>query len=127
MNKKLIGIIVVFVIVTMTPWGGLAHLSAIAVWIYLVLMVRKKKVGLFRDQMDAKFAERRFTILKAFLLVAEISLAVFVVNLVLQLAILGPLEDEGAVVFYIALVSLVLFLMATIGGFWLYFSEPAKK
>ena len=51
-------------------------LPIIVVWIYLVFMVWKKKTSLFRDQMEPKSAERRYKMLKAFLLVAYLGYGV---------------------------------------------------
>ena len=138
MNKKLlIGIIVVFVIAA-AIWARALFPSLLfkanvlfqylflGVWIYLVWMVRKKKISLFRDQMEQKLAERRYRMLKAFLLVAGISLAAFIVNLVLHIAIFGPTEEEGAVMFYIALFSHGTFIIATIGGLVIFLKGRRK-
>ncbi len=51
----------------------------IVVWIYLVVVVRKKKTKIFRDQMEPKLAERSLKWLKTSLLVAGISFVVFVI------------------------------------------------
>jgi len=78
-------------------------------------MVWKKKTNIFHDQMEPKLAERRYKMLKAFLLVAGISLAVYI-GLILQIAIFRPPDYSGPVSFYIGLVSLCVFAVATIGG-----------
>ena len=74
----------------------------LAVWIYLIIVVRKKKADIFHDQMEPVSAERRYKMLKTFLLVAGISLAVGIVTVLLGIAIFGPTEDEGPVAFFIA-------------------------
>jgi len=88
----------------------------VGVWIYLVLMVRKKKISLFHDQMEPKLAERRLKILKAFLMVAGISLAAGIVVVILHGVLSALLEIEEPVSFFIAFVALCVFIIATIGG-----------
>ncbi len=79
-------------------------------------MVRKKKTNLFRDQMEPKLAERRYKMLKAFLRVAGISLAVGIVGVVLHNVIYALSEIEEPVFFVIALVALWVFAIATSCG-----------
>ncbi len=99
----------------------------VGVWIYLVWMVRKKKVSLFSDQMEPELAEKRYQKLKSFLLVAGISLVAFVVNLILQVVVFRPPQEEGAVAFYIAVFSYVVFFIATIGGSVIFFKGRRRK
>jgi hypothetical protein len=54
--------------------------------------------------------------LKAFLLVAGISFAAFIVGGVLHNALSALFEIEEPISFFIALLSLAAFTMATIGG-----------
>ena len=130
MNKKLlIGIIVVIIVfviaaailgVILRNPLYLVNLLTIwiplGVWIYLVWMVRKKKTNIFHDQMEPKLAERRLKRLKTFLLVAGISLAGGIVGVIVHNALYGVSEIEEPVSFFIALVALWVFDMATIGG-----------
>ena len=106
-GKLLIGTIVVFGIAAAILFlpGAL-----IAVWIYLVWMVRKKKTNIFHDQMEPKLAERRLKRLKTFLLVGGMSFAMFWVTILVQVVVLVGMydqpEEEGPVVF-----SIVFFLL----------------
>ena len=138
MNKKLlIGIIVVFVIaaaisgVILRNPLYLVNLLTIClplgVWIYLVWMVRKKKANLFDDQVEPKLAERRYKMLKVFLLVAGISLAVGIVGGILHNALYGLSETEEPVSFVIALVALWAFFIATIGGLVIFLRGRRKQ
>jgi len=114
MNKQLlIGIIVTFLI-------------PLAVWIYLVWMVRKKKISLFHDQMEPKLAERRLKRLKTFLLVAGISLAVCIVGVVVHNAIYGLSGVEEPIFFTIGLCGLWAFFIATIGGLVIFLKGRRK-
>ncbi len=132
MKRKLkIGTIVVFGIAAAIALAMLfAMLTAgalIAVWIYLVWMVRKKKTNIFHDQMEPKLAQRRLKMLKAFLLVAGISFAVFIVGVILH-GVLGALLEieEEPVSFYIAIFSLVPFAVGTIGGLVIFLKGRRK-
>ncbi len=135
MNKKLlIGIIVVFVIAAAIAVRVLFPPLFLAVWIYLVWMVWKKKTDIFHDQTEPKLAERRLKMLKVFLLVAGISLGVLIVLLVgviLYNALYGLNEiDNGeiadAVAHYIAFSSLGVFIVATIGGLVIFLKGRRK-
>ena len=139
MNKKLlIGIIVVIVglvIATAILRGNpffatqLTFWIPLAVWIYLVWMVRKKKAKIFHDQMEPKLAERRLKILKAFLLVAGISLAVLIVlmvGVVIYNAVYGMSEIADTVAHYIGFSSLGVFNIATIGGVVIFLKGRRK-
>ena len=135
MNKKLlIGIIVVIVglviataILVNIPWATtIIEVALVGVWIYLVWMVRKKKVNLFDDQMDPKLAERRYKRLKTFLLVGGISLVVGIIGVIGHNAIYGLFEIEEPVFFFIAIVALWVFIIATIGGLVIFLKGRRK-
>ncbi len=135
MNKKLlIGIIVVFVIavVAVEIWArAITPLLFLAVLIYLIGMVWKKKISIFRDRMEPKLAERHYKRLKAFLLVAVIGFAMFWVNILLMFAIFRlsgfpSTEEEEGVFFIIGFFSAVLFITGTIGGL-VMFSKGQQK
>ncbi len=125
MNKiPLIGIVIVITaiviaavilrhpaFITLGPVGAL-----LGVWIYLAWLVRKRKANVFHDQMEPKLAERRLRMLRAFLRVAGISLAVGIVGVVLHNLLSALLETEEAVSFGIALVGLFVFVIAAIGS-----------
>ncbi len=131
MKRKLkIGIIVVFGIAAAIALAMLLAMliagALIAVWIYLVWMVRKKKTNIFHDQMEPKLAERRLKRLKTFLLVAGISFAVFIVGVIVHNALYGLSEIEEPVSFIIALAALWVFIIATIGGLVIFLKGRRK-
>ena len=99
----------------------------VGVWIYLVWMVRKKKTNIFHYQMEPKLAERRYKMLKTFLLVAGISLAVGIVGVVGHNAIYGLTGVEEPVFFTIALLALVPFVVGTIGGLVIFLKGRRKQ
>ena len=125
-KKLLIGIIVIFGIVVAIFMNTLVAGALIVVWIYLVWMVREKKANLFHDQVEPKIAERRLKMLKAFLLVAGISFAVFIVGTILHNAIYALTGVEELVWFFIALAGLYLFDIATIGGLVIFLKGRRK-
>jgi uncharacterized membrane protein YfcA len=122
-RKLLIGTIVVFGIAA-APM--LIPGAIIAVWIYLVWMVWKKKTNIFHDQMEPKLAERRYKMLKAFLLVAGISFAVFIVGAILHNVLYALSETEEHVSFIIALSALWVFIIATVGGLVIFLKGRRK-
>ncbi len=128
MKKNLkIGTIVIVGIAAAAFMSTLIAGALITVWIYLVWMVRKKKTNIFHDQMEPKLAERRLKMLKAFLLAAGISFAVFIVGVIVHNALYGLSEMEEPVSFIIALVGLFVFIIATIGGLVIFLKGRRKQ
>jgi len=112
--KGVLKIVLLVAAAVMIVW--LPIILVVGVWIYLVWMVWKKKTKIFHDQMEPKLAERRLKMLKALLLVAGISLVGSIVGIIVHNALYGLSEMEEPVSFVIALVALVLFTIATMGG-----------
>jgi hypothetical protein len=127
MKRKLkIGTIVVFGIAAAIFMAMLTAGALIAVWIYLVWMVQKKKANLFHDQVEPRIAERRLKRLKTFLLVAGMSFAVFIVGVIVHNALYGLSEIEEPVSFIIAISALWVFIIATIGGLVIFLKGRRK-
>ena len=84
-------------------------------WLFLVGMVWKKKTSVFPAQMEPASANRRLKILKVFLLVSGISLVVYI-GLMLNIILFRPPDYESAVAFFIALASILLFIIGLIGS-----------
>ena len=129
-RRLLIGIIAIIVIgVGLVIAGAIIKTAFITlgivvalmgVWIYLVYMVWKKKANLFDDQMEPKIAERRLKMLNTFLLVAGISLAVGIVGAILHNVLYGINEIEEPVSFFIGILGLFGFVIATIGSLFIF-------
>ncbi|UCG82916.1 MAG: hypothetical protein JSW38_12185 [Dehalococcoidia bacterium] len=115
-KKLLIGILVVLVIAVAIQ----LIFPIIAVWIYLVWMIWRKKTSLFPDQMESEVTERRLKKLRKFMLVAGISLAVGIVGVIVHNALYGLYETEESVSFFIAIAALWVFYIATIGGLYIF-------
>jgi len=89
----------------------------VGVWIYLVWMVWKKKTNIFHSQMEPKLAERRYKMLKIFLLVAGISFAAVIATFVVQATIFGLSEEKVSVaIIIIGGTFQMLFYVGTIGS-----------
>ncbi len=129
-NKLLIGPLVVLVIAAAifrprfipVLLGG----ALIVPWLYMVNMVRKKRASLIHDQVEPRLAERRYKRLKVFLLVAGISFVVAIVGVVGHNVMYGLTEVEESVFFTIALVGLLVFFIATIGGLVIFLKGRRK-
>ena len=100
--------------------------AAIAVWIYLVWIVRKKKISLFHDQMEPKLAARRYKMLKISLLVAAISFVGGIIGAVMHNVLYGVTEEEDVVSFFIAISALWMFILATGGGLAIFLKGRRK-
>ncbi len=127
MKKQLLfATIVVFGIVAVIVFASGLIFPALAIWIYLAWMVWKKKTKIFHDRMDPKLAERRYKMLKVFLRVAGIALAVGIVGVIVHNALYAMNEIEEPIFFVIALVGLWVFFIATIGGLVIFLKGRRK-
>ena len=126
MNRKLliriIGVLAVFLILNFLTTGVLA----IATWIYLVLMVRKKKTSLFYDQMEPKLAGSRLKRLKAFLRVAGIMFIVSIAGIIVHNVLSGLSEIEEPISFFIGVGALLVFIIVTAVGLVIFLKGRQK-
>ena len=115
-GEILIGILVVLGIAVTVLNPLISGIFAVGVWIYLVRMVRKQKNSVFNDQMGQTITKRHLKRLKAFLIVAGFSFLVFIVGAIVHNVLHGLSEIEETVSFFIALVALLVFIVATAVG-----------
>ena len=115
-RKLLIGVLVVLGIAMTVLNPLISGILAVGVWIYLVRMVRKQKNGVFNDQMEQRITRWHLKRLKAFLIVAGFSFIVFIIGSIVHNVLHGLSEIEETVSFFIALVALLVFIVATAGG-----------
>lgn len=138
MNKRLlIGLIVIGVVSIGLVIAGViirpafitlgVGVALLAVWTYMVWMVRRKKANIFADQMEPESAERRYKMLKVFLLVSGISLAASIVGVIVHNVIFAVSEVEESVFFGIGLAGLFVFVLATIGGLVTFLTGRRKQ
>lgn len=100
--------------------GGIG-VVLVGAWIYMLWMVWKKKTKISHDQMEPGRVERRYKILKVSLLVTGVFLLVGIIGAVGHNAIYAMKEIEESVFFFIAIVGLFGFVIATTGGWIFYF------
>ena len=127
MNKKLlIGKIavvgIVFLILNFLTTG----LLAIATWIYLILMVRKRKTCLFHEQIVSKLAENRLKRLKAFLKVAGITFLIAIFGIIVYNVLSGLSKIDEPISFFIGIGALFVFIVATTGGLVIFLQGRQK-
>ena len=92
----------------------------LAVWIfliYLTIMVRKKKTDT---------DERRYKMLKTFLLVAVISLPVFIVGIRVSIGLYYGYEPASFVIGVVAFVAFGVFVLANIGSLVIFLMGRRK-
>ena len=100
--------------------------ALIGVWVYLTWMVWQKKTQIFHEQMEPKLAERRLKMMKTFLQVAGISLAVGIFGAILHNVLYGINETEEPVSFFIGIIGLFGFVIATTGGLFVFLKGRRK-
>jgi uncharacterized membrane protein len=100
--------------------GGIG-IVLVGAWVYMLWMVWRKKTKISHDQMEPEIAERRYKILKVSLLVAGVLLLAGIIGAVGHNAIYAMKEIEESVFFFIAIVGLFGFVIATIGDWIFYF------
>jgi hypothetical protein len=105
----------------------ISGICAVAVWIYLVRMVRKQKNSVFNDQMEQEITKWHLKRLKAFLIVAGFSFLVFVFGSIVHNVLHGLSETEETVSLFIALVALLVFIAATAGGMVVFLRARKKR
>ena len=126
-RKLLIGILVVLGIAVTVLNPLISGICAVAVWIYLVRMVRKQKNSVFNDQMEQEITKWHLKRLKAFLIVAGFSFLVFVFGSIVHNVLHGLSETEETVFLLIALVALLVFIVATAGGMVVFLRARKKR
>jgi hypothetical protein len=89
-------------------------------------MVRKQKNSVFNDQMEQTTSKWHLKRLKAFLIVAGLSFLVFIFGVIVHNVLHGLSEIEETVSFFIGLVGLLVFIVATAGGMVIFVKARQK-
>ena len=135
MNRKLlIGIIVVIVALAIAaavlqkPVLAMIIPAGVLVggWIYFVVMVWKKKAKIFHDQMEPELAEKRYKVLKVFLVISGIALAVGIIGVIVYNAIYAVTETEEVVSFFFGFIGLAVFFITAIISLIIVFKGRQK-
>ena len=109
MRKALLGI----VLMIFNPL--IMGVLAIAIWIYLAVMIRKRK-RIFHEQIEPGSAEKLSKRLKTTLIVAAVSCLVSIGGIIVHNIRSSRSESEESFYFIIGIVALYIFILATAGG-----------
>jgi hypothetical protein len=125
--KGVLKIVLLVLAAVLIVW--LPIILVVGVWIFLVWMVWKKKANIFHHQVELKLTERSLKRLKAFLLVAGISLLGGIVGIIVHNVLYGlsEMEEDEIVFFSMAIFSLVLFTIATIVSLVIFLQGRRKQ
>ena len=127
MNRTLlIGIIVVLGIAVTFFNPVISLIVAVGIWIYLVRMIRKQKKSVFKEPGEPEISERLLKRVNTFLILAGFSFLFLMVGAVVHNIFDSLSEMEKTVSFYIALVSLLMFVGLTAGGMVIFLKARQK-
>ena len=127
-NKILIGILIGFGVVVMLlmafPFG---MIFSLAFWIYLGVMYRKRK-SVFHEEIEPGLAKKQLKRLKILVIAAGISFTMFaIVGIIVGIKEQsGLLETEEYLYFFIGIVALYLFILASGGGLVIFIKGRQK-
>jgi hypothetical protein len=127
MKKKiLIGILIGLGLVVMLfspfPWG---MIFALAFWIYLGVMYRKRK-RVFHEEMEPGLAKKQLKRLKILIIAAGISFTIAIVGIIMHNVQSGLSETEESLYFLIGIVASYLFILASGGGLVIFIKGRRK-
>lgn len=128
MRKKLLnGILIGFGVVVMLwltfPFGVIL---ALAFWIYLGVMFWKGK-PLFQEDIEQGFAKRQMKKIKVLNIAAGISFIVGFVGIIMHNVRSGQSETEDSLFFFIGIIAMYLFILASIAGLVLFLKGRQKS
>ena len=127
MKKKLLhGILIGLGVVVMLwmafPFG---MIFSLAFWIYLGVMYRKRK-SVFHEEIEPGLAKKQLKRLKILIIAAGISLTIAIVGIIMHNVQSGLLEIEESLYFFIGIVALYLFILASGGGLVIFIKGRQK-
>ena len=127
MKKKLLhGILIGLGVVVMLwmafPFG---MTFALAFWIYLGVMFWKRK-GVFHEEVEPGLTKKQLKRLKILIIAAGISLTIAIVGIIMHNVQSGLLEIEESLYFFIGIVALYLFILASGGGLVIFIKGRQK-
>lgn len=125
-RKLLIGVLAVLGMAVTLSNPLMSVILAAGVWIYLVRMAQKQKNSEFNDQMGPTITERHQKRLKALLIVAGVSLLVFIVGAIVHNLFHGLFEKEETVFLILSVVASLVFVLATAGGMGVFLKGRDK-
>ena len=130
-KKLLIGILIGLGLVVMLlmafPFG---MIFALAFWIYLGVMYRKRK-RVFHEEIEPGLAKKQLKRLKILIIAAGISFTIAIVGIIMVGIIMhnvqsGLSETEESLYFFIGIVASYLFILASVGGLVIFIKGRRK-
>jgi len=125
-NKLLIGILIGLGVVVMLwmafPFG---MIFSLAFWIYLGVMYRKRK-SVFHEEIEPGLAKKQLKRLKILIIAGGISLTIAIVGIIMHNVQSGLSETEESLYFFIGIVALYLFILASGGGLVIFIKGRQK-
>ena len=126
MNKKLlIGIIAGLGIVLMIFNPLIMGILAIAFWIYLGVVVWKRK-SIFNEKLEPGLAEKRLKMLKTFLILSGISCLVSFAAIILHNVRSDLSGIHESLYFIIAIIALYVLILLSAGGLVIFLKGQQK-
>jgi hypothetical protein len=127
MKKKLLhGILIGLGVVVMLwmafPFG---MIFSLAFWIYLGVMYRKRK-RVFHEEMEPGLAKKLLKRLKILIIAAGISFTIAIVGIIMHNVQSRHSETEESLYFFIGIVALYLFILASGGGLFIFIKGRRK-
>jgi len=122
LNGILIGLGLVVMLWMAFPFG---MIFALAFWIYLGVMYRKRKL-VFHEEIEPGLAKKQLKRLKILTIVAGISFTIAIVGIIMHNVQSGLLETEESLYFFIGIAALYIFVLASGGGLVLFIKGRQK-
>jgi len=97
---------------------------AAGVWIYLIVKI--KKTGMFKREVESETSKIHLKRLKIFLRSGGVMFFVSIVSLIGHNMISGRTDPHDPISFIIVLVSMYIFIILIAGGFFTYQKEKGK-
>ncbi len=120
--RILIGLAIVFVIIN----AVIMVIPALAFWIYLGVILEKEK-RIIPENLDPESVQKHMKTLKTLLIIASISLPVSISGIVMHNIRSGQTGTEEILFFYVGLIALYVFILASAGGMLIFFKGRQKR
>ncbi len=122
LNGILIGLGLVVMLLMAFPFG---MIFALAFWIYLGVMYRKRK-RVFHEEIEPGLAKKQLKRLKILIIAAGISFPIAIVGIIMHNVQSGLSETEESLYFLIGIVASYLFILASAGGLFIFIKGSRK-
>ena len=122
LNGILIGLGLVVMLLMAFPYG---MIFALAFWIYLGVMYRKRKL-VFHEEIEPGLVKKQLKRLKILTIVAGISFTIAIVGIIMHNVRSGLLETEESLYFFIGMAASYICVLASGGGLVLFIKGRQK-